>query len=98
MPIWDAKNNMQVPREMGDSCRHLKFSRCQAACHLNLCLCSVVKAALLTPDTYALLRQSSCAVMPHLLQIFVAQLDSEQQLPRSIEVTEYPAGQDIGFI
>ena len=33
-----------------------------------------------------------------LFQILVPQLDSEQQLPGSIKVTENPAGQDVGFI
>ena len=34
----------------------------------------------------------------HLFQVLVSQLDGEQQLPGSIEVAEYPAGQDVGFI
>lgn len=34
----------------------------------------------------------------HLFQVLISQLDGEQQLPGSIEVTEDPAGQDVGFI
>lgn len=34
----------------------------------------------------------------YLFQVLVSQLDGEQQLPGSIEVAQYPAGQDVGFI
>ena len=36
--------------------------------------------------------------MVYLFQVLVSQLDGEQQLPGSVEVAEYPAGQDVGFI
>ncbi len=34
----------------------------------------------------------------HLFQVLIAQLDGEEQLPGPVEVTENPAGQDVGFI
>lgn len=34
----------------------------------------------------------------YLLQVLIAQLDGEQQLPGPVEVTENPAGQDVGFV
>ena len=34
----------------------------------------------------------------YLLQVLIAQLDGEEQLPGPVEVTENPAGQDVGFI
>ena len=37
-------------------------------------------------------------VVIYLFQVLVAQLDGEEQLPGPVEVTENPAGQDVGFV
>ena len=34
----------------------------------------------------------------YLLEVLIAQLDGEEQLAGPVEVTENPAGQDVGFI
>ncbi len=39
-----------------------------------------------------------CSDFFYLFQVLVAQLDGEEQLPGPVEVTEDPAGQDVGFI
>lgn len=71
-----------------------------AALHLVLCGQAVTKS----PQQLWKLPMHLCIALSevlkafYLLQVLVAQLDGEQQLPGPVEVTEDPAGQDVGFV
>ena len=54
----------------------------------------MLKPSLSRPRTQWVLHSETT----YLFQVLVSQLDGEKQLPGSVEVAQYPAGQDVGFI